>query len=609
VSFVIPRIASCEPEFTVGGPLGAGWKSSMSAMESERLGGNGEAIGASDAAETILLNRSPSDSVGAANAASGWSDGAQRLRDAARRQVALVEGSRTQLGAETRELLRSRLRIAAVLMSVGFVAFLFVNWGQWGQADYRGMLYSHVAVTAVLGVLAARLCSHCVFSLNVLRLFELVIFGGPAVHFMVMGYHRIYAAATLPGGTAHLPILVGSWLLLICTYAIFIPNTWRRALVVLSVMALAPLVMLAYLWWTCAEFQLLAQRPEYNEYLPGQALFLALAVLVGTVGVHTIGTLRGEAYAARQLGQYRLKRRLGAGGMGEVYLAEHEMMKRPCAVKLIRAERAGDPKMLARFEREVRATAKLSHWNSIDIYDYGRTSDGTFYYVMEFLPGHNIGEIVEEYGPFPATRTVYLMDQVCAALNEAHGIGLVHRDIKPANIFCAYRGGVFDVAKLLDFGLAKPTVNVGRDTQLTMEGTVTGSPLFMSPEQASGEDGVDSRSDIYSLGAVMYYMLTGQPPFAFENPVKVMIAHASHDVTPPRQLNPEISVEIEEVILRCLEKDPDDRFQDVLALQRALREAALDDPWTSDHAAQWWSCNGCPERKRLAAELIEAAAV
>ena len=194
-------------------------------------------------------------------------------------------------------------------------------------------------------------------------------------------------------------------------------------------------------------------------------------------------------------------------------------------------------------------------------------------------------------------------------MNEAHGIGLVHRDIKPANIFCAYRGGVFDVAKLLDFGLAKPTIEGNGEMQLTMEGTVTGSPLFMSPEQASGEDRVDARSDIYSLGAVMYYMLTGQPPFMSDNPLKVMIAHASQEVVPPRQINPEIAVELEEIVLRCLEKDPDHRFQDVARLQRALREVVLDEPWSSDLAAEWWSCNGCPERKKLAAELVEAAAV
>jgi serine/threonine-protein kinase len=337
---------------------------------------------------------------------------------------------------------------------------------------------------------------------------------------------------------------------------------------------------------------------------------IALAVMVAAVGVHTIGTLRREAFVAKQLGQYRLKHKLGSGGMGDVFLAEHQMMKRPCVVKVIRPDRAQDPKMLARFEREVRATAKLSHWNSVDIYDYGRTAEGTFYYVMEYLPGHNLGELVEGYGPLSVGRTIYLLDQVCAALKEAHGVGLVHRDIKPANIFCAYRGGVFDVAKLLDFGLAKPTLAINEgEAALTMEGSVTGSPLFMSPEQAMGDDRVDARSDIYSLGAVMYFMLTARPPFESDNPIKVMIAHASQEVTSPRQQNPDIPAELEDIILRCLEKDPELRFQDIAALQRALQEVVVDDPWSSERAVEWWSCNGCPERKKLAAEVVEAAAV
>jgi serine/threonine-protein kinase len=142
-----------------------------------------------------------------------------------------------------------------------------------------------------------------------------------------------------------------------------------------------------------------------------------------------------------------------------------------------------------------------------------------------------------------------------------------------------------------------------------MEGTVTGSPLFMSPEQARGEDRVDARSDIYSLGAVMYYLLSGQPPFTADNPLKVIIAQASQEVVPPRQINPEISVELEEIVMRCLEKDADHRFQDVTSLQRALRDVVFDEPWSSELAAEWWSCNGCPERKKLAAELVEAAAV
>jgi len=553
--------------------------------------------------ETVFMPRQ------AADPSSHGSDG--NVRREARRQVALVEGSTPHLSAETRDLLRNRLRIAAVLFFVGFFAFLirwFFYWDEW-MPSHRAMFLTHCFVTIILGGFAVKLCRRCSYSLSTLRIAELLIFGCPALFFVMKTVRESTHLANLPSGEARLDNVVIPWFLLILTYAIFIPNTWQRAAAVLGAMGAMPAAILAYLYFGVPAYRQLANQQAYSGYISGQLLIMAIAVMVGVVGVHTIGTLRREAFAARQLGQYRLKKRLGSGGMGEVYLAEHQMMKRPCAVKLIRPEKAGDPRMLARFEREVRATAKLSHWNSIDIYDYGRTADGTFYYVMEFLPGHNVGEIVDDYGPIPPARSVYLMDQVCAALNEAHGIGLVHRDIKPANIFCAYRGGVFDVAKLLDFGLAKPTFETTAQAQLTMEGTVTGSPLFMSPEQASGDDGVDARSDIYSLGAVLYYMLTGQPPFMSDNPLKVMIAHASQEVVPPRQINPELPIELEEIVLRCLEKDPEHRYQDVAALQRAFRELAFEEAWSSDLASEWWSCNGCPDRKKMAAEMVEAAAV
>src|SRR4051794_7264648 len=533
------------------------------------------------------------------------------LRQEARRGVALVEGSTPHLSAETRDLLRNRLRLAAIMFFVGFFAFLIrwaFYWSEWGKAEHMPMFYTHAIVTVVLGAFAVRLCRHCAYSLAKLRVAELVIFGCPALYFLVHSLDVNTYLANLPRGEARVEMIVTPWLLLIFTYAMFIPNTWQRAAAVLGAISIVPIGVLTY-FESATAFQAVLSQSNYSGFISAQVLIIAISLLTGIVGVHTIGTLRREAFAAKQLGQYRLKKRLGSGGMGEVYLAEHQMMKRPCAVKLIRPEKAGDPRMLARFEREVRATAKLSHWNSIDIYDYGRTADGTFYYVMESLPGHNIGEIVEGYGPIPPGRALYLLDQVCAALAEAHGIGLVHRDIKPANIFCAYRGGESDVIKLLDFGLAKPTMDTNADAQLTMAGTVTGSPLFMSPEQASGDDAVDGRSDIYSLGAVLYYMLTGQPPFMAENPLKVMIAHASQEVVPPTRVNPDIPRELEEIVLRCLEKDPEHRFQDVASLRAALRDVRLDDPWSADLAAEWWSCNGCPERKREAAELVEACAV
>lgn len=535
-----------------------------------------------------------------------------RARADARQQVALIEGSVPHMSAETRDVLRSRLRVAAIVFFVGFSLFFirwFFYWDEWGAPSFRSIFYAHAAVTILLGLSAVKLCRHCAYSLSTLRLAELAIFGGPAFFFFFSGVKQAVHLASLPVGTARLDNLMPPWLLLIFSYALFIPNTWRRAAVVIAGMGLLPLAILGHVWAHVPAFAQLTAQPEYSGYTSAHILLSVIAGMTAVVGVHTIGTLRRQAFAARQLGQYRLRQRLGSGGMGEVYLAEHQMMKRPCAIKLVRPEKAGDLRILARFEREVRSTAKLSHWNSIDIYDYGRTADGTFYYVMEFLPGHNVGELVEQYGPLPPARAVYLVDQVCAALHEAHGIGLVHRDIKPANIFCAYRGGVFDVAKLLDFGLAKPAIDGSGDVQLTMEGTVTGSPLFMSPEQARGEDRVDARSDIYSLGAVTYYLLTGRPPFMADNPLKVIIAHASQDVVPPRQINGELPIELEDIVLRCLEKDPDDRFQDALSLRAALRELAFDEAWSSERAAEWWTCNGCPERKKLAAQLVEAAAM
>jgi serine/threonine-protein kinase len=205
--------------------------------------------------------------------------------------------------------------------------------------------------------------------------------------------------------------------------------------------------------------------------------------------------------------------------MGEVYLAEHVLLRRPCAVKLIRPERAGDPQALRRFEREVQATAALTHPNTVEVYDYGRADDGTFYYAMEYLRGLSLQELVARHGPLPPARAAHLLRQVCGALQEAHAGGLVHRDIKPSNVIVCQRGGVCDVAKLLDFGLVRaPCLGGGAET-LTQEGTIAGTPAYMSPEQAKGLEDLDARSDIYSLGALAYFLVTGRPPFVRETAV------------------------------------------------------------------------------------------
>jgi serine/threonine-protein kinase len=273
--------------------------------------------------------------------------------------------------------------------------------------------------------------------------------------------------------------------------------------------------------------------------------------------------------------------------MGEVHLAEHVLLKRPCAVKLIRPACATNPRALERFEREVRLTAALSHPNIVEIYDYGRADDGTYYYVMEYLSGLSLAELVERHGVLPPGRVVYLLRQVCGALCEAHAAGLIHRDIKPSNMFAARRGVTGDVAKLLDFGLVLS--RAGSDAaHLSGEGQVRGTPLYMSPEQVRGGRELDGRSDLYSLGAVAYYLLTGRPPFDGESGIGVMIAHARDPVVPPSRDRADVPEDLERVVLRCLAKDPAERFPDAEGLEQALGECACAGDWDRDRAARWW---------------------
>ena len=490
-------------------------------------------------------------------------------------RMALVEGSGPGLSGETQSLLRTRLRAAALVLCLGSLAFLVKGW-----LSPRGVLpdpglerseefleWFHVFHVAVLGLVSFKLCWRCNLSLAALRIAELVIFGLTAIFFALV-QHIVSRVCFVLGTSSFNP--VGLWFCLMFTYAIYIPNSWRRAAVVLGFMAAAPVVvMLVDRFWLG-----IAVRGTGFDQLSGVALFMAVGFGTCVYGTYMINLLRREAFEFKQLGQYRLRHLIGAGGMGEVYLAEHQLLKRPCAIKVIRPNKAQDPRALARFEREVRATARLSHWNTVEIFDYGRTEDGTFYYVMEYLPGLSLADLVERFGPLPPERVIYLLRQTCEALSEAHSLGLIHRDIKPGNIFAAQRGGVFDVAKLLDFGLAKPMARMA-SPQLTHDGTITGSPLYMSPEQALGEGEPDARSDIYSLGAVAYFLLTGRPPFDNENPMRVMVAHAHDDVTPPSRFRPDIPADLEQVVMRALVKNPDDRFPSAAAFGLCARRVRI----------------------------------
>src|SRR5262249_21112821 len=326
------------------------------------------------------------------------------------------------------------------------------------------------------------------------------------------------------------------WAFAIVCYGVFIPNTWRRCAAVVAVMVVTPLAI-----------TLLAGLGDeaVRQRLPFLLSFTTLGLLVSAAlavfGTFKISSLQQEAFAARQVGQYRLKRRLGAGGLGEVYLAAHRLLKRPCAVKLIRPERASDPDLLRRFEREVQATAQLSHFNTVEIFDYGHTEDGTFYYVMEYLPGLSLDELVAREGPQPPARVVHFLRQLCGALREAHEAGPVHPGLKPENVIVGKHGGVYGVAKLLDFGLVR-SVDVGNreGTKLTKEGLILGTPDFMSPEQANGVAALDARSDLYSLGAVAYFLLAGQPPFGGQAMLKTLIAHMYQPPAPLADHRPDV---------------------------------------------------------------------
>lgn len=501
--------------------------------------------------------------------------------------VRLVEGSGEELTRETRLLMRSRLRAAALVLSMGFG--VFIVWRMVAAvlgvspAPLDGSFHGELIVFLVLLSCAMPLCRTCEVSSRALRIEELMIFGSPAVFFFVVQFTYMRDCAIQD---SILPRPEAPWLMLMFTYAMFIPNTWQRAALAIGSMALSPILMGGVLWMTD---QVCANVLHTNwPTMIVVGLTMIVSGIAAVLGVHTINVLRSEVFEARQLGQYKLGRRLGGGGMGEVYLAEHQLMKRPCALKLIRPEKAGDPRTLARFEREVRATARLSHWNNIDIFDYGRAADGTFYYVMEYLPGMSLADLVETHGPLPAGRVIFLLRQTCEALAEAHAMGLIHRDIKPANIFAAERGRMYDVAKLLDFGMVKP-IDAPESASLTHDGSITGSPLYMSPEQVTGDHEPDARSDIYSLGVVAYYLLSGRPPFEADQTISILVAHAHKRPVPLSELVPDVPADLEAVVMRCLAKSPADRYPSSPALAEALDNCQAAQDWSHQHAAIWWA--------------------
>lgn len=320
-------------------------------------------------------------------------------------------------------------------------------------------------------------------------------------------------------------------------------------------------------------------------------------VVIGVLAVAALGIflysfvvmrLRRQVDAARQVGRYRIERKLGSGGMGTVYLARHALLRRPTAIKILSEEKAGR-EGLARFEREVQVSSVLSHPNTIEIYDFGHTPEGTFYYAMELVKGITLGTCVQTDGPQPEARVLHVIRQACGSIAEAHAAGLMHRDLKPSNIMLCERGGTFDFAKVLDFGLVKELQQSG-DVALTDVASLTGTPLYMPPEAAQAPETLDVRGDVYQLGLVAYYLLVGRHLFQGDTPVDVVLQHVSATPVPPSQaLGRHVAADLEKVILRCLEKNPADRFADARELLEALESCSVEGVWTQREARAWWT--------------------
>jgi len=325
-------------------------------------------------------------------------------------------------------------------------------------------------------------------------------------------------------------------------------------------------------------------------------------VLAGTIFVSRAGRRMNDALLkAQQLGQYTLEDKLGEGGMGQVFRARHAMLRRPTAIKLMHPDRAGQ-QAIARFEREVQLTSQLTHPNTIAIFDYGRTPDGVFYYAMEYLPGIDLAKLVETDGPQPQGRVIGILRQVCGSLGEAHASGLIHRDIKPENVILCERGGRHDVAKVLDFGIVKDSAG-DEATRLTAVDTFTGTPLYVPPEAWRTPDKIDPRADIYALGAVAYFLLTGQPVFEGGTVVEIYNHHLkTRPVPPSRRTSNPVADDLERVVLQCLEKDRGERPASTYDLADALAACQAAGEWGEKQARDWWSAHAPAEARKPSRE-------
>lgn len=504
-------------------------------------------------------------------------------------------------GDEDRAFFQRRLALFGLSIGSGYFAFwlyvlasILIFDGVEGLTA-RSFLW-HLAATVAFLVLWLVCRGDKVWSFRVVSIVELVCL---AAGVFATGMMALY----IPLGRRPDFVILLALTYVLLLRSILVPCTGRWTLMIGGVLGVIILscvyvgaLRIDIASWSVVFPALAGQTPqEAAAYLTIEAaVWWAITTALAASTSAVFYGLRRRARDAEQLGQYRLEEKLGEGGMGQVYRASHAFLRRPTAVKLLPTDKAG-AENLRRFEQEVQLTASLRHPNTITIFDYGHTSDGVFYYAMEYIDGLSLSDLVARSGPQHPGRVVDLIRQATEALIEAHGVGLVHRDIKPGNIMVQLlhdHGMAGDCVKVLDFGLVKQ-VEQNERVELTNEAALLGTPLYMAPEAIVSPDTIDARADLYALGAVAYYLLTGTHVFAGSTVVEVC-GHHLHSKPDPLsdRLGSPVARDLEALILRCLAKDPTDRPQSAMELAESLARCAGVPKWAPTDARQWWSEHG-----------------
>ncbi|HWA74523.1 MAG TPA: serine/threonine-protein kinase [Polyangiaceae bacterium] len=527
-----------------------------------------------------------------------WASIRPRMSQTARSITLALPFGETPLDSDAgREFLQTRLalfsKVVFALGAFGFVAYQLVltglpNYDFW-QLFWRSGTLFHLSATVlpVLVWLATRRRS-----LSLRALFALDA-GGILFVLAAYGAMAVVGAQANPQRIDLVMMLIT--LCMLCLRAVVIPSTWLHTLVV-GVLGSIPVFSISIL-----------NAPKlviYGAHIPAVSaagyivMWIVVGLAISGLASQVIYGLHCQVAQAARLGQYVLEQKIGEGGMGAVYKARHALLRRPTAIKLVLPERAG-PQILARFEREVQLTSSLTHPNTVSVYDYGHTPAGVFYYAMEYLDGIDLEQLVKRFGPQPPNRVVHILSQVAGSLGEAHGVGLVHRDVKPANVILCDRRGQPDTAKVVDFGLVKDLTAFGRPKlTLSATNTIVGTPLYLAPEAIVAPETVDARADIYALGAVGYYLLTGRPVFSGSSLLEVAAQHLHQSPVPPSQISEQpIPPELEALLLSCLSKDAEQRPQSAEEVAAQLAELPIP-PWRAAHANAWWSIHGEHVRAR-----------